>query len=293
MNINVQLVKKLIATQFPQWRDLPVNPVEVDGWDNRTFRLGENLSVRLPSAAAYREQVAKEHQWLPVLSPLLPLPIPTPMAMGSPDDSYPWHWSVYGWLEGEQASPVGIDDLPGFAACLAEFLTALRGIDATGGPVPGRHNFFRGGSLTVYDAQTRSAIENLNDHINSRIVTEIWEEGLRAAWQGSPVWVHGDVSAGNLLVSKGKLAAVIDFGCCAVGDPACDLVIAWTLFSGDSRDAFRDTVAVDKGTWARARGWALWKALITLAEYMNTDQLKAADAKRVIDDLLIEHEQIG
>src|SRR5215210_8300679 len=162
VEINVSLVRHLLAAQFPQWADLSIEPVEVGGVDNRTFHLGAHMAVRLPSAAQYALQVDKEHRWLPKLAPLLPLPIPVPLAKGAPDDGYPWQWSVYRWLEGETATIERIADLRQFATALAQFLTALQRIDPAGGPPPGRHNFFRGGPLTVYDAETRQALAALD-----------------------------------------------------------------------------------------------------------------------------------
>lgn len=287
-NINGELVSRLIAAQFPQWAHLPIRPVEVDGWDNTTFRLGEDMSVRLPSAGRYAAQVEKEHRWLPRLAPHLPLPIPVPLAMGAPAAGYPWHWSVYRWLDGEHATVERIADLRQFATMLADFLAALYRIDPAGGPPPGPHNFYRGGPLTVYDAETRNAIAALAGTIDTDAATEVWEAALRAPWNGTPVWVHGDVAAGNLLVKAGRLHAVIDFGSSGVGDPACDTVIAWTLLFGESRAAFRAALPVDDATWARGRGWALWKALITLAEHSDTDPGKAGEARRVMNEVLAD-----
>lgn len=289
VDINVSLVGQLLAAQYPQWAALPVKPVEFDGWDNRTFRLGEDMTVRLPSAEAYSLQVEKEHCWLPTLAPLLPLPIPVPLAMGVPAEGYPWHWSVYRWLEGENATIDFVADLHQFSTTLAQFLTALQRIDPTGGPPPGRHNFFRGGPLAIYDHETRRAIAFLDGKIDTDAVTAVWEAALAATWCGTPVWIHGDVAAGNLLVKRGRLSGVIDFGCSGVGDPACDLTIAWTLFSGKSREAFCTALPVDSATWARGRGWALWKGLITLAEHINTNPLKAGEARRVVDEVLADH----
>jgi len=289
--INSALVRRLVAAQFPQWAALPIKPVQFGGWDNRTFHLGEEMSVRLPSAQGYAAQVEKEHRWLPRLAPFLPLLIPVPLAMGVPGEGYPWHWSVYRWLDGETATMERIADPCQFAARLAEFLTALQSIDATGGPPPGPHSFYRGGPLTVYDAETRQALATLDGRIDVDAASGVWEAALNATWQNPPVWVHGDVAAGNLLVKEGRLSAVIDFGCSAVGDPACDLTIAWTLLSGESREAFRAGVPADGAAWARGRGWALWKGLITLAEYMNTNPLKAKEARRVIDEVLADHKQ--
>src|ERR671910_1438175 len=245
VDINVSLVNRLVATQFPQWADLPIKPVEFDGWDNRTFHLGAHMTVRLPSAAAYALQVEKEYRWLPILAPLLPLPVPVPLAKGAPANGYPWQWSVYRWLESETATAERIADLRQFATELADFLTALQRIDSAGGPPPGRHNFFRGGPLTVYDAETRQAIAALDGKIDTDAASAMWEAALEATWHGSPVWFHGDISWGNLLVKEGRLSAVIDFGTSGVGDPACDLVIAWTYLDAPARRAFRRAVDLD------------------------------------------------
>jgi aminoglycoside phosphotransferase (APT) family kinase protein len=260
------VVARLVAAQFPQWADLAVAPVALDGWDNTTFRLGEELCVRLPSADAYVAQVEKEHRWLPVLGRELPLPIPEPVAVGRPGSGFPRPWSIYRWIPGDPASAGRIASLSAFAADLGAFLAALYAIDASGGPPPGAHNFFRGGPVETYDTQTRGSIELLADDIDADVATDVWETALADRWAGPAVWVHGDVAASNLLVAGGRLRAVIDFGCAAVGDPACDLVMAWTFFSGESSRAFRSALPFDDATWARGRGWALWKALITLAQ---------------------------
>jgi aminoglycoside phosphotransferase (APT) family kinase protein len=284
--VDETLVRRLVTAQFPQWAQLPLRPVASSGWDNRIFHLGEHMLVRLPSAAEYSLQVEKEHQWLPRLAPLLPLPIPTPLAIGEPATEYPWRWSVYRWIEGDTAARERIDDLSLFATSLAQFLIALQRIDSTDGPRPGPHNFCRGGSLSTYDAETRQAIAVLDGKINADSATAVWEAGLTTTWGHSPVWIHGDVSAGNLLTHAGRLSAVIDFGMLGVGDPACDLTIAWTLFGGKSREAFRAMLPLDPGTWARGCAWTLWKALIVAAGYTESRDSEAAQPLRVIDELL-------
>jgi aminoglycoside phosphotransferase (APT) family kinase protein len=288
--IDVALVERLITAQFPQWADLPITPAVPQGWDNKTFRLGAQMSVRLPSAAPYAAQVEKEHRWLPELAPHLPLPIPFPLAKGAPAEGYPFNWSVYRWLEGETASTERVDNLVEFAKTLADFLAALQRIDPAGGPPPGRHNFFRGGPLTVYDAETRQAIAALYGRIDADAAKAVWEAALAATWHGPPVWFHGDVAAGNLLVEGGRLSAVIDFGTSGVGDPSCDLAITWTLLGGESRDAFRAALQVDDETWARGRGWVLWKCLIRLEEHIDTNPQKAGRIRREIDDIIADHE---
>ncbi|TDC79664.1 aminoglycoside phosphotransferase family protein [Micromonospora sp. KC606] len=289
-HIDAALVRRLIAGQFPRWVTLPVRPVAHGGWDNRTFHLGDAMTVRLPSAAGYAAQVAKEQRWLPLLAPRLPLPVPRPLARGLPAEGYPFEWSVYQWIEGQQARAERIADLREFARALAGFLSALRAVDATGGPVAGPHSFWRGGPLATYDGETRAAIATLGDRIPGERVTRIWELALSSEWSKPPVWFHGDVASGNLLVRDGRLAAVIDFGTCGVGDPACDLAVAWTLLDGASRAVFRAALAVDAASWCRGRGWVLWKALIT---FDDPDPGRRADARRTLDAVLSEYPASG
>ncbi|HYH32854.1 MAG TPA: aminoglycoside phosphotransferase family protein [Pseudonocardia sp.] len=287
--IDAALAARLVAAQFPEWADLPVVPVELPGWDNRTFRLGDAMTVRLPTAEGYVASVEKEHTWLPRLAPRLPLPIPVPLALGAPRDEYPWPWSVRRWINGYVSSCERIRDLVGFARDLAGFLVALQSTDPTGGPAAGAHCFHRGSPPQFYDGETRGAIAALGPRIDGAAATAVWEAAVAATHHGPPVWFHGDVASGNLLVDDhGELAAVIDFGTSGVGDPACDLVIAWTLFHGESRAEFRRLMPADEGMWARARGWALWKALITIDNRQATvgDRTQAV---RVADEVLAEH----
>lgn len=284
--IDATLAARLVADQFPRWAGLPVEPVAHSGWDNRTFRLGGQMLVRLPSAAQYASQVAKEHQYLPQLAPLLPLAIPEPLVMGKPARGYPWPWSVYRWIEGSSACHANVADMLGFAQGIARFLLALRRIDASGGPSPGMHSFYRGAGLAIYDAQTRKAIAALRGNIDDKAAIRIWEAALSSAWEPAPVWVHGDISAGNLLVREGRLHAVIDFGQLTVGDPACDAVMAWSFFRDESRAAFRDALALDEATWARSRAWALWKAVIVASGFAKTNAVEWRQPWNVISEVL-------
>ena len=288
-HIDADLVRRLIANQFPHWSDLPIRPVAVDGWDNRTFRLGEQMTVRLPSAGGYAPQVAKEQRWLPKLAAELPLTIPTPLASGRPDQGYPFPWSVYQWIDADLATTESIRDLTEFATSLAAFLTALSRIDPGDGPAPGNHNFYRGGELTTYHDETLQAIAELGDAVPADLAAEIWQTALDAAWEGTPVWFHGDVTPSNLLVREGRLAAVIDFGTCGVGDPSCDLAIAWTTFAGDSRTTFREAMYADAGMWARGRGWALWKALKLYAGDVSARTAKAISGRHTLEQIFAEY----
>jgi aminoglycoside phosphotransferase (APT) family kinase protein len=282
-------VKRLIKAQFPQWSELALRPVQVEGWDNRTYRLGDTLTVRLPTAAAYAPAVDKEDRWLPILAPALPVAIPEPVAKGVPGEGYPFNWSVRRWLDGETARADRIDDLPGFAISVARFVRALQRCDATDGPSAAAHSFYRGTPPVHYDGETRRALAVLAGRIDTDGAAAVWKAALESSWEGPPRWFHGDIASGNLLVRDGSLSAVIDFGTSGVGDPACDLVIAWTMFFGASREAFRSTVDQDPATWARARGWALWKALIVLADTIDTDERQAAVNRHVIDQVLADH----
>lgn len=264
--ITTDLARRMVRAQFPDWAGLPVTRVRPGGWDNRSFRLGEGLLLRLPSAHRYAAQVAKEQHWLPRLAPHLPLPIPRPRALGRPGAGYPFDWSVLEWIEGTPVLQARISDKPQMARDLAAFLHALHRAPAADGPAPGAHNFHRGGALAVYDAETRACIAALAEEAEAKAMQAVWTRALASRWRGAPVWVHGDVAPGNLLVRDGRLGAVIDFGSSAVGDPACDLAIRWMWFDTAVGTVFAEAMGLDAQTWDRARGWALWKTLLGLRD---------------------------
>jgi len=284
VDTDVSLVCRLLAAQFPHWADLPIEPVQSAGTDNAIYRLGDDMAVRLPRIHWATGQVEKEHRWLPRLAPHLPLAIPVPLAKGKPAEGYPWDWSVCRWLEGENATLERIADLRQAATDLAEFVAALQRIDATNGPPAGR-----GVPLAMRDAETRTAIADLHGMLDTDAATAAWEAALEApAWDRAPVWFHGDLLPGNLLFERGRLSAVIDFGCLGVGDPACDAMVAWTLFSAETRGVFRAALPVDDATWSRGRGWALSVGLIALPYYKDTNPVLAGIAQNAIDEVLAE-----
>ncbi len=291
--IDEALVRRLVAAQFPRWSHLPVRPVEPQGWDNRSFRLGEDLVVRLPSDAAYAAQPAREARWLPVLAPQLPVPVPRPVALGTATGEYPWEWSVRSWVDGDVARPGQVASHRDFAIAVGQFLAALQRADAAAGPSPGAENFHRGASLAVYDAQVREALPLVRDRVDEGIVLRIWSDATACAWDREPVWVHGDIAPGNLLVDGSRLAGVIDFGCMAVGDPACDLAIAWTVFDAPAREAFRSALALDDATWRRGRAWALWKALIVAAGLAGTNAIEFTQDWRVLETVVHDGIAVG
>ncbi len=286
--VDAALVARLVAAQFPQWAHLPVRPVAADGWDNWTFHLGDTMKVRLPSAEGYVGQAEKEAYWLPRLAPHLPVAVPVPLGVGRPGEGFPWRWSIYDWIAGD---PVTLDvaDKVQLARDVAGFLRALQAVDASGGPPPGPHNFFRGASpMQIYGDEARRSIDGLGSAIDGAAAHRLLDDAAAMEWNAAPAWVHGDVAAGNLLLRQERLAAVIDFGCLAAGDPACDLVIAWLVFDGDSRAAFRAAIGADAGSWARARAWALWKAALVLDSGGVTHPAEAPPLA-VIRAVLAEH----
>lgn len=276
MDITVDLAKKLIFEQFPQWSHLEIKPVKNSGHDNRTFHLGDDLTIRLPSGKEYEPQIQKEAKWLPVLAQHLSLPITAPVAKGKPTPEYPLAWSINRWLVGETVTHTNVD-LQKFAIELARFLKELEAINAENGPQAGAHNFYRGGDLAVYIEEFEQALTQLPAGPQRNHYQDIWTTALATKWEKKPVWVHGDIAVGNLLVNDGHLSGVIDFGILGTGDPACDLVIAWTFFDSKSRKAFKEEMGLDDTTWQRGKGWALWKALITPDD---------AVSKKVLVDML-------
>lgn len=287
--ITERLVRHLVEEQFPKWARLSIRPVARGGWDNRMFRLGDEMVVRLPSGPAYSSSIEREQRWLPYLAPQLPVSIPEPIAIGEPVADYPWSWSIYRWIVGDALHDTEDIDLVALARALGEFVSALQSIDADDGPTPGPQNFYRGGWLGVYAEQTAHAIGSLGDQVDVDAVRKVWQRAMESGWEGKPRWVHGDISAGNLLVRDGKLCGVIDFGQLSVGDPACDLAIAWTVFAGESREEFREAVALDSEIWARGRGWALWKALIVAAVLVRSTSVESERCWRTISEVLADH----
>lgn len=282
--IDEALVADLVARQFPSWAHLPLSRVPSAGTDNAMFRLGADLVVRLPRAAAAAHQVDKEQRWLPVVSADLPLDVPTPLGVGTPSEPFPLPWSVYRWLEGEDAFVAPPVDLREAAGSLGRFVSALRLADPTGGPPS-----FRGGPVRTRDDYVQDAIGDLgaDGTVDPHETRDAWEAVLALPqWDGPSVWLHGDLLPGNLLTVEGRLSAVIDFGGMGVGDPACDLMPAWTMFTPETRSAFADAVGSDADTWARGRGWALCFGLMSEHYYRHSNPVLAGIGRRAVLEAL-------
>ncbi len=281
---DVELVRRLLADQFPQWAELPIRPVDSYGTDHDIYRLGDDFAARLPRIEWATGQATREAQWLPKLAPHLPLGVPVQLARGQPAERYPFEWSVYEWLPGENANGT-IDDLERAAVDLAAFVTALRTIDASDAHRRGRGS--RGAPLAEVDEVVRRSIDELGDRIDADAALGSWAESVSApAWDGDEVWVHGDLLPGNLLVVDGRLSAVIDWGGLNVGDPACDLQPAWNVFDGASREVYRAELGVDDASWLRGRGWALCQAVVALPYYWDTNPGMVRQASNAVTQVL-------
>jgi len=283
LDVDAGLARRLLASQFPDWAELPLVPVLPAGTDHAIFRLGEHMSVRLPRREGIEAQVHLEAEWLPKLAPHLPLAIPAPLAIGLPDDDYPFRWGVSSWLPGGPATGSRLRDAGEAAVDLARFVAALQRIDGVGAPAAGR-----GAPLATRDRQTRIWLADLDGGLDTAAVKAIWEESLAApVWDGQPLWVHGDLDSRNLLATDGRLSGLVDFGLLGVGDPACDVGAAWKLFSGASRKRFRAELSVDDATWTRARGHVLSQSLGALSYYtLENNAVLVTEARRWLAEVL-------
>lgn len=258
VEVDEALARRLLAAQFPEWADRPVTRIEPAGTVNAVFRVGADLALRLPRLDGRTKAGGKEIEWLPRLAPLLPLEIPVPVAQGRPTDEYRWFWDVFTWVDGEAATVEEIDAIQA-ARDLAAFVSSLQQVDPAAAPRG------RGIPLAERDREFRYWLPRFE---GDPAVAAEWERALAAPrWDGPPVWHHGDLDVRNWLVRKGRISGVIDWGSMGVGDPACDVMVAWKLHSVAARDAFRDALPTDDATWERARGWALSQAVAALAYY--------------------------
>ncbi|WP_439679079.1 aminoglycoside phosphotransferase family protein [Embleya sp. MST-111070] len=290
--VDGDLVWRLVAGQFPRWAGLPVERFPSGGTVNAMYRLGADMVVRLPLVRGGVADVTLEREWLPRLAGLLPTAVPEVLGAGEPADGYPWPWSVYRWLAGENPEPGALRAPARLAEDLAGFVATMRGVR-----LPGAPKAHRGGPLAALDASTRSAIEELRaipaEGVDCDAAIAVWEDGLRAdvGRDEPPVWLHADLMPGNLLVDgAGRLTAVIDFGCVGLGDPACDLFPAWNLLPAGARRTFRDALGVDDATWLRGRARTLSQAVIALPYYRETNRAMTTSARHVLAAVLGERD---
>jgi aminoglycoside phosphotransferase (APT) family kinase protein len=284
VDIDAELVRRLVAGQFPAWAERSVEPVASSGTDNAMFRLGDDLAVRLPRIGGAASSIVAERTWIPRLAPHLPVAVPEPVGVGEPTDDFRYPWTVCRWVDG--ANPTVGDTTPDLAPDLAAFVTALRRVDPDGAPQASRCI-----PLALRDNQTRAAIEASEGLVDVDAVTAIWDHALTLPVRdGPPRWAHADLSPGNLLVRDGRLAAVIDWSTAGAGDPTVDLIVAWNLLPARDRPAFREALGVDDVTWLRGRGWALSISIIQLPYYQHTNPALAANSRHVIAEVLADRE---
>ncbi len=288
IDTSVALVQRLLAEQFPQWAGLPVRRVEEFGTDHHLYRLGDDLVARLPIIGWAVDQARSDERWLPRLAPHLPVALPVPLAVGEPGHGYPFPWAVVAWIPG--STPDEDTLRAALARDLAGFVRSLHGIDASDGPP--KTGTSRGTPLARLDDGVRRTLDaspRLRDLAGD--VLAVWEDAVAApAYDGPPVWIHGDLMAGNLLVRDGRLSAVIDWGGLGTGDPAPDLCPAFWLFDGDSRAAYVAAVGHDDATLRRARGWIIAPAVSGVDYYAETFP---AMAQRGLDSLRVVIDDLG
>lgn len=259
---NIDIAKRLVAEQFPEWKDLEFRAIQVQGNHNWAYQLGSDKVVKFPKDETAVLQLEKELVWLPQLEPKLPIPIPKFLGLGQPMHGFPAKWAVYNFVEGRPLfDGEEIGSHQEFARSMAEFLNALKSIDTTGGPTPGEHSYEYGGPLSAKDASMREAMQNLehSNQVDVRAIERVWNEALELPEEDKMVWTHGDMCPKNIIMYRGKISTIIDFGNVSVGDGACDLLPAWRVLRNGSRELFRETLGVDENTWQRARAWTLQK----------------------------------
>jgi aminoglycoside phosphotransferase (APT) family kinase protein len=259
LELDEALVRRLLLAQFPEWAELPLRRIEPSGTVNAIFRLGDGLSVRLPRRQGPTQPGSRELDWLPTLARQLPVEVPTPVAQGRPNEGYPWFWEIHTWIEGETAAVVDVDAVQA-ARDLAALVAALQRIDPAGAP---------GGRGIPLAERAQDMTRWFDSFDGDPRAREEWERIVAEvpSWQGAPVWHHGDLDARNWVVRDGRIRGVIDWECMGVGDPACDVMVAWKLHSAAARDAFREALPTDDATWQRARAWAISQAVAALAYY--------------------------
>jgi aminoglycoside phosphotransferase (APT) family kinase protein len=278
-----ELVRSLLASQHPQWADLPIERVRSAGTDNAMYRLGDKLAVRLPRIHWAVENVAKEQEWLPLFAARLPLAVPSPIAIGEPDAAFPFPWTIVRWVPGEVATRDRVGDPVQAARDLAAFVLALQALNTKGGP---KHR--RGSPVRLQEDEVLRGVAGLRGEVDGERVVEVWKRVMSVPdYDGPPVWFHGDLAYLNLLARDDKLSGVVDWGACGVGDPAIDTLAAWSLFPPDARDAYREALKIDDATWERGKGWVL-TGVFGIPYYRDTNPVLVADKIAAINAVLAD-----
>ena len=247
LHIDVALVRRLVAEQFPERAGAVIREVESTGTVNAIYRVGVDACARLPRLAVWQAGLQREARWLPWLGERLSLPVPQPIGSGRPSDRYPLAWALYRWIDGEPYADGVVDDEPRAARDLARFVRSLRQLDPSGAPPAGRR------PLRQLDDETRAAIDAGRELIDADAALAVWDDAVQSpAWDGAAVWIHADLLRPNILMSSGRISAILDFGSAGVGDPAADVIAAWSVFGPLGREHYRSALNVVDATWRRA-----------------------------------------
>lgn len=282
-DISLPHVRTLLAEQFPAWAALPIEPVTTGGTDNVMLRLGDALYIRLPRTASAAEALARENRYPALLAPYLPVPISAPLAQGQPDAGYPFVWTIGRWIAG--STPACGECGPALATQLGEFVRALHAIPTAGHAITS----YRGGPISARDALTREAIAQCAPYLDADALLQTWDNVSRVEENtAGECWLHTDIQPGNLLTDGGELAAVIDWGGIAIGDPAVDLIVAWNLLGPEAREHFRRAVKVNDETWRRGRAWALSIGVIAYAYYVDKEPSLARTSRYQLEQVAAE-----
>ncbi|MGH8880763.1 MAG: aminoglycoside phosphotransferase family protein [Stackebrandtia sp.] len=281
VDITVDTVTRLVAEQFPQWRDLPVRSVESTGTVSALFRLGNDIVLRFPFRPRVDNELRREQEHARTIASNAPVRVSEPLGIGEPGEGYPGRWAAYGWIPGTPATTTPVGEA--FASDLAAFVRAVRAIGTDGATWDGMS---RGGPLWLRDEDVREALAASNRLTDTARIEQLWKRCRDVPRDAADTWIHADLMPGNLLVRDGRLAAVIDFETVAVGDPAVDLMPAWNLFDHGAREVFRRKSGADEATWERGRGWAIVQAIVALPYYVDTNPVMAETARHTLNAVM-------
>jgi aminoglycoside phosphotransferase (APT) family kinase protein len=289
LDISTELVAALISQQFPHLAHLPIKKLSSAGTENTIFRLGAELAIRMPRVPSAAKQAEREAIWLPRLANHLSLAVPEPIELGRPTEEFPHHWAICRWLKGENAFVRPATDLNESARVLARFVRSLHQAPVEGDTSLIATTSGRGVDLIHRDSATRDAIKTCEGLADTATLTALWDDALAAPeWSGRSLWLHGDIHVGNLLTERGRITGMIDWGCLGLGDPACDLMVAWSMLDRESREIFRTALDVDDASWIRGRAWAISVAVIALPYYIETNPLLVAISRHSIAEAVAD-----
>jgi aminoglycoside phosphotransferase (APT) family kinase protein len=285
IDVGTRDLRRLLERQFPHWAGEPIVRIPSYGTTNAMFRLGGDKVARLPFIPGDGASIAVEAGTLAHVAGALPVPTPTVLAVGEPDERYPFHWSVLSWLPGDMPVPECLADASGLVDDLVSVLQVLQRM-----PAHGTRAAQRGGDYLALADEVHGYLCELADDYDAATLARVWDDALAApAWAGPPVWLHSDLLPSNLIVdARGRLCGVLDWAAAGVGDPSCELLAAWNVFPAGTRERFRERLGCDDAMWRRGRGWAVAQAAHALVYYRDTNPGMVEMADRSLRALEVE-----